>query len=108
MCTTNPKILIVILYSCLCEDSDFSLKLKEACDFFDKHGYPASYVQANHAQLIGLQSALQMSQKENSDRILFTLTFHPHNHTVKSIVLKNFKLLENEILILVELFCNLC
>ena len=65
-------------------------------DFFDKQGYPASYVQANHAQLIGLQSALQMSQRENSDRILFPLTFHPHNHTVKSIILKNFKLLEND------------
>ena len=66
------------------------------CDFFDKHGYPASYVQPNHAQLIDWQSALQMSQNENSDRILFTLTFHPHNHTVKSNILKSFKLLEND------------
>ena len=38
------------------------------------------------------QSSLQMSQKEHSDRIPFTLTFHPHNHSVKSIILKNFKL----------------
>ena len=28
--------------------------------------------------------------------IPFTLTFHPHNHTVKSIILKNFKLLQND------------
>ena len=26
----------------------------------------------------------------------FTLTFHPHNHAVKSIILKNFKLLQND------------
>ena len=45
---------------------------------------------------IDRQSALQMSQKENNNRIPFTLTFHPHNHAVKSIILKNFKLLQND------------
>ena len=30
-----------------------------------------------------------------NDRIPFTLTFHPHNHAVKSIILKHFKLLQN-------------
>ena len=49
----------------------------------------------DRAQQIDRQSALQTSQKENSNRIPFTLTFHPHNHTVKSIILKNFKLLQN-------------
>ena len=39
-------------------------------------------------QQIDRQSALQMSQKENNIRIPFTLTFHPHNHAVKSIILK--------------------
>ena len=29
-------------------------------------------------------------------RIPFTLTFHPYNHAVKSIILKNFKLLQND------------
>ena len=43
-----------------------------------------------------LQSALQMSQKENNNRIPFTLTFHPHNHAVKSIILKSLKLLQND------------
>jgi len=59
-------------------------------DFFDKRGYPASVVQAGHhrAQQIDRQSALQTSQKEN--------TFHPHNHAVKSIILKNFKLVQND------------
>ena len=32
----------------------------------------------------------------HSNRIPFTLTFHPHNHAVKSIILKNFKLLQND------------
>ena len=37
-----------------------------------------------------------MAEKENADRIPFTLTFHSHNHAVKSIILKNFKLLQND------------
>ena len=67
-------------------------------EFFDKHGYPASVVKAghHHAQQIDQQSALQMSQKENNNRIPFTLTFHPHNHAEKCITLKNFKLLQND------------
>ena len=47
-------------------------------------------------RFIDRQSSLQTSQKEHSDRIPFTLTFHPHNHSVKSIILKNFKLLQND------------
>ena len=68
------------------------------CQFFDKRGYPVSVVQAGHhrAQQIDRQSALQTAEKENTDRIPFTLTFHPHNHAVKSIILKNFKLLQND------------
>ena len=42
------------------------------------------------------QSSLQTSQKDKNDRIPFTLTFHPHNHAVKSIILSNFKLLQND------------
>ena len=71
-------------------DSDFSLKSEEMCEFFNKRGYPASVVQAGHhrAQQIDRLSALQTSQKENNNRIPFTLTFHPHNHALKSIILK--------------------
>ena len=60
------------------------------CQFFDKRGYPVSVVQAGHhrAQQIDRQSALQTAEKDNTDRIPFTLTFHPHNHAVKSIILK--------------------
>ena len=68
------------------------------CQFFDKHGYPASVVRGGHhrAQQIDRQSAQQTAKKENTERISFTLTFHPHNHAVKSIILKNFKLLQND------------
>ena len=68
------------------------------CQFFDKRGYPVSVVQAGHnrAQQIDRQSSLQTADKGNTDRIPFTLTFHPHNHAVKSIILKNFKLLQND------------
>jgi len=50
----------------------------------------------HRVQLIDRQSSLQTPQKELSDRIPFTLTFHPHNHSVKIIILKNFKLLQND------------
>ena len=64
------------------------------CHFLDKRGYPASVVQSGHhrAQQIIRQSALQTSQKDNNYRIPFTLAFRPHNHAVKSIILKDSKL----------------
>ena len=80
------------------DDSVFSEKLEAMCQFFDKRGYPVSLVQAgrHRAQQIDRQSALQTAEEENSDRIRFTLTFHPHNHAVKSIILKNSKRLQND------------
>ena len=68
------------------------------CQFFEKRGYPVSVVKAGHhrAQKFDRQSSLQTSQKDKNDRIPFTLTFHPHNHAVKSIILSNFKLLQND------------
>ena len=66
--------------------------------FFEKRAYPVSVVKAGHhrAQQFDRQSSLQTSQKDKNDRIPFTLTFHPHNHAVKSIILSNFKLLQND------------
>ena len=60
------------------------------CQLFDKLGYPVSVDQAGHhrAQSLDRQSALQTAQKENTDRIPLTLAFHPHNHAVKTIILK--------------------
>ena len=67
------------------------------CQIFDKRGYPVSVVQAghHHAQQIDRQSELQTAEEDNTDRIPFTLTFHPHNHAVKSIILENSKLFQN-------------
>ena len=119
MCTTNPQIPIVICcihlhihhmsrilflilsfldFVTFVVKTDFSLKSEEMCEFFNKRGYPASVVEAGHhrTQQIDRQSALQTCQKENRNRIPFTLTFYPHNHAVKSIILKNFKLLQND------------
>ena len=81
------------------DDSNFFHKSESMCQFFEKRGCPVSVVQAGHhrAQLIDRQSSQQTSQKEHSNRIPFTLTFHPHNHSVKSIILKNFKLLQNDL-----------
>ena len=80
------------------DDSDFSSKSEEMCQFFEKRGYPVSVVKVGHhcAQQFDRQSSLQTSQKDKNDRIPFTLTFHPHNHAVKSIILNNFKLLQND------------
>ena len=75
------------------DDSDFSSKSEEMCQFFEKRGYPVSVVKSGHhrAQQFDRQSSLQTSQKDKNDRIPLTLTFHPHNHAVKSIILNDFK-----------------
>ena len=67
------------------------------CQIFDKRGYPISVVQVGHhrAQQINRQWELQTAEKENTDHIPFTLTFHPHNHAVITIILENFKLFQN-------------
>ena len=52
------------------DDSDFSSKSEEICQFFEKRGYPVSVVKASHhrAQQFDRQSALQTSQKYKNDR----------------------------------------
>ena len=81
------------------DDSDFPEKSEAMSQFFDIRGYPVSVVQVGYhrAQQIDQQSALQTAKKENTYRNLFTLTFHPRNHAVKSIILKNFQLLHNDL-----------
>ena len=80
------------------DDSDFSSKSEEMCQSFEKRGYPVSVVKAGHhcAQQFDRQSALQSSQGDKNDRIPIILTFHAHNHAVKSIMPNNFKLLQND------------
>ena len=69
-------VVFIFVVRTLVEDSDFSLKSEEMCDFFDKRGYPASIVQADHrrAQQIDRQSALQTSRNEIHSPSHFTLT----------------------------------
>ena len=64
----------VILTDCLGPEILLVLRVKGFLS------YPVSVVKVGH----------------HHDRIPFTLTFHPHNHTVKSIILNNFKLLQND------------
>ena len=56
------------------DDSDFSSKSEEMCQFFEKRGYPVFVVKAGHhrAQQFDRQSSLQTSQKDKNDRIPFT------------------------------------
>ena len=46
--------------------------------------------------MIDSQQSLQTAEKGNTDRLPFTLTFHPHNHAVKYIIFKNFEVLKND------------
>ena len=51
------------------DDSDFSSKSEEMCQFFEKRGYPVSVVKAGHhrAQQFDRQSSLQTSQKDKNN-----------------------------------------
>ena len=69
-------------------------KIRGNVPVFTKHGYSVSVVQAGHHHT--QQIALQMVEKGIIDYIPFTQTFHPYNHTVKSIIFKNFKLIQND------------
>ena len=117
MCTTNPQILIAIccihlhihhtsrILFLILSFLDFVAFVvrtlifplnQRKCAIFSRNVdiLPLLFKQAIIVpnKLIGSRSALQTSQKENNNRIPFTLTFH----AVKSIILKNFKLLQNE------------
>ena len=73
-------------------------KSEAMCQYFDKSGSPYFVVQAGHrrAQQIHWQRALQTAQKENTDRILFTITFYPTTTQLNLSFQKNFKLLQND------------
>lgn len=58
--------------------------------FFQPTPYHASVVQAGH------HCAQKSDLQRENDRISITLTFNPHNHAVKSIILINFELLQND------------
>ena len=58
---------------------------------FENRGYPDSVVKTAQecAQTTNQQSAPQTSQKEENQRIPFTLIFHPLNLPVKNIILND-------------------
>ena len=80
------------------DDTDFNNKCEEMCQFFKKRGYPDSAVTTGKhcAQEIDRETAPQTSQNEETDRIPFTLTYHPQNLAIKNVILKNFKILSND------------
>ena len=71
---------------------------EEICPFFKKRGSPDFVVNlAQHrAQQLNRQSALQPLQKAKNEGIPFTLVYDAHNFAAKNIILKNFKLLQND------------
>ena len=85
MCLVSGSLLRILkflrmtfLIARLC---DFNNKCEEMRQFFKKRGYPDSAVTTgkHHAQEIDRETALQTSQNEETDRIPFTLTYHPQN-----------------------------
>ena len=80
------------------DDTDFSEKAEEMCQFFKARGYPDPVIHnsKHRAQSVHPQSALLSSHNKLEGRIPLTLTFHPHNVSVKKIILKKFKLLQHD------------
>ena len=68
------------------------------CQFFKKRGYPDSAVTTgkHRAQEIHRETALQTSQNKETDRIPFTLTYHPQHLAIKNVIPKNFTILRND------------
>ena len=64
---------------------------KKCASFSKKRGYPDSPVTTgkHRAQEIDRETALQTSQNEETDRISFTLTYHPQNLAIKNVTLND-------------------
>ena len=50
----------------------------------------------HRAQEIDRDTTLQTSQNKETDRIPFTLSYHPQNLAIKNVILKNFKILHKD------------
>ena len=75
------------------DDTDFSEKAEEMCQFFKTRGYPYPVIHnsKHRAQSVNPQSAPLSSHNKLEGRIPLTLTFHPHNISVKNIILKKIQ-----------------
>ena len=93
-----PKRLFASLRRLCSDDTDISEKAEEMCQFFKTRGYPDPVIHnsKHRAQSVHPQSAPLSSHKKLEGRIPLTLTFHPHNISVKNIILKKFKLLQHD------------
>ena len=80
------------------DDTGFSEEVEEMYQLFKKRGYPGSVIHnsKHRAQSVHPQLAPQSSHNKKEERIPLTLTFHPHNISVKNIISKNFKLLQHD------------
>ena len=80
------------------DDTDFSEKAEEMCQFFKTRGYPDPVIHnsKHRAPSVHPKPALQLSHNILEERIPLTPTFHPYNISVKNIILKSFKLLQHD------------
>ena len=80
------------------DDRDFESKCEEMRSFFVHRGYPQSLISAALAKVsnISRASALTPKTATSSNRVPFAYTFHPTNNPLKSIVRRNFNLLESD------------
>ena len=69
--------------------------VRKCASFKKKRGYPDSAVTTGkrRAQEIDREAALQTSQNKETNRIPFTLTYHPQNLAVKDVIIKNSTLI---------------
>ena len=79
-------------------DTDFSQTAVEMCPFSKTRGYldPVIPNSKHRAQSVHPQLAQLSSNNKLEERIPLTLIFHPHNISVKYIILEYFKLLQHD------------
>ena len=81
------------------DDDDFNSKAAEKSSFFKRNIYPDHTTQAafNKVKDLSQDNALLPSNNANSNnRIPFTLTYHPFNNSIKSIIYDNFNILSDD------------
>ena len=79
------------------DDTDFNNKCEEMCQFLKKRGYPVT-TGKHRAQEIDRET----SQNQETDRIPFTLTYHPH------VVLCEFKVTWLQVKLLKKYMASVC
>ena len=81
------------------DDDDFSNKCSEMRSFFLSRNYPSHVIDQAILKVstIDRNTALTPNTRaSDTERIPFTLTYHPRNNSIKPIVHRNFSLLESD------------